>query len=149
MIRPAGVLIAALLVATPALALESRSFPRATAPHAPTLGTALAPLIAGSVHIRHQSGQVFIEASSWTGVNLASVQAAVDAAQADTPPARAKAALDATQGRAACLIEAMARALVPVLNQARQTPSTTFAAITAAAVRASLKTEIDALGCGD
>lgn len=136
------------LLASPATALEARSFPRATAPYPPSLGTALAGVVPGSFHISY-NGAVVIEAADWTGVNLATVQSAVDAAVEDSAPERAKAAVDGTQGLPACLVEAMARALVPVLNQARTTPTTSFAAITADSVRTSLKAQVEALGCGE
>ena len=148
MTRALAALALVIVFAPSASALDARSFPRASAPHGPTLGAALAAIIPGSIHIRHEGGAVIIEAASFAGVNLTSVQAAVDAAPADTPAERAKNAVDTTQGLPACLVEAMARALVPTLNQTRTDPLTPKAAITADAVRTSLKAQIDALGCG-
>lgn len=135
------------LTATTAMALEARTFPRATAPHIPSIDFVALGLPAA--HVRWTGGQVIVEAASWTGVNLTAVQAAIDAAPADTRAERSKAAVDGTQGLAACLVEAMARALVPTLNQTRTDPLTIKAAITAAQVRTALKTQIDTLGCGN
>ena len=137
-----------MIVATPAIALEARSFPRATVPYAPTLAINLAGLVAGSLHIRHQTGQVIIEAASWQGVNLSAVQAQVDAALADSAAMHAKYAVDGVQGLAPCLIEAMTRALLPVLNDARQNPLLIRSVITEDQARSNLKAQIDTLGCG-
>lgn len=138
-----------LLAAAPAAALEARAFSRATEPHAASLGAALAGVVPGSVHVSYTAPLVTIWAASWAGVSLPAVQAAVDAAPADTPTVRAKHDVDGTHGLAACLVEAFARALLPVLNDARTTPTTVRAAITADQVRTSLKAQIDALGCGE
>lgn len=144
-------LVALVLACAPPAAaqvtLDVRTFSRATAPHAPSLSAALTMFSSPPI-ISYGNGAVFIGTPSWSGINLVSVQAAVDAAPADTPMVRAKDAMGRTDGLAACLVEAFARALLPVLNDARQTPTTVRAAITADQVRTSLKAQIDALGCG-
>lgn len=148
MTRALASLALVVLLTSAAFALEVRSFPRATAPYAPSLGTALAGIIPGSFHLSYNGSAVVIEATDWTGVDLNAVQAQVDAAPADAASLHTKAAVDNTQGLAACLVEAMTRALLPVLNDARQNPTTVRSAITADQARTNLKAQIDVLGCG-
>lgn len=125
------------------MALAIRAVVRATAPNLPALAATLAPLLAaanaGSFHLGYQAGQVLIEQASFTGVNTASVDAAVAAATADTDYLRAKDDID-QWGKP---LQALVRLIVVELNRLRQNPSTTFAAYTPAQVIAAIKAEVD------
>jgi hypothetical protein len=92
---------------------------RETEPHLISLAVTLAPLLAvansGSFHLRYQSGVVIIEQSSFHGVNLSAVDAAVLAAPAHTSVLAAKAWIDTLDPA----LDAILVALVKLLNTER------------------------------
>lgn len=125
--------------------LIEQRFPRVTAPHLPSLAvsitTELAKANAGSFHLRYASGEVIVEQASWVGVTLATIQAAVDAAPADTAQLQAKDAVDALPR----YLQAIVLVLVDEINRLRQNPTTVYPIITAAQAWSAVKAKVDTL----
>jgi hypothetical protein len=125
------------------MAMQNRSFTRATLPHIPTLAASLAPLLAaasaGSFHLLYEKGQVFIEQASFTGVNLTSVQTEVTNAPAWTERADAKNEAD----RMSLLLRGAFLTMLDLVNAERARHS--VAALTPAQFMASVKSKVDAL----
>lgn len=127
------------------MAMQALSVSRATAPHLATLAGTLTPLLAlanaGAFHLSYQAGSVVIEQGSFTGVNVASVQAAVAAAPADSDVLNAKQTVDE--------LPAWQRAffltLLDQINVLRTQPTTTFGAVTPAQAWGAVKAKIDTL----
>lgn len=126
------------------MAMQKQTVARATAPDLASLAATLTPLLAvaaaGSFQLRYENGQVVIEQASFSGVNMASVNAAVAAAPASTPQLDAQAAIDALP----ILEKAIVLAIIDQLNVIRAALATPLPAITPAqaisAVRAKAGT---------
>lgn len=148
-----GAIVVLAALALPAHALEAQMFTRSsTAPHVPSLVTALNGVVAGSLHVNVTPNganfTVTIGAGSWSGVNLSAVQAAVDAAPADTPATRAKAEKTDLTGRS-CVRRAIAEVLLDEINVIRANiAALTLAPRTVAQMNTAIDAKIDALGCG-
>jgi hypothetical protein len=123
-----------------------RSVARATQPHLPTLADSLRPLLAlgtpaSSFHLRYQDGAVIIEQGSFTGVNTASVDAAVASAPAHSAALDAKFEVDAW-GPA---LKAAFLVVMDEVNRVRQQPTTVFAAYNATQFMNAIKARVDTL----
>ena len=127
------------------MALSVLSVPRASAPHLPSLSEALAPILAaanaGSFFVRYQGGNVIIEQASFSGVNLAAVDAAVAAAPEPTAALQAQFDVDAMPVWA----RAMALAIIDQLNVLRQNPAAVLPAITPAQAIAAIRNKAGSL----
>lgn len=127
------------------MALQLLTVARVTPPHLATLATLLAPLLAlasaGSFHLRYDSGAVVIEQGSFTGVNVAAVQAAVAAAPADSDVLNAKEIIDELP----VWQRAFFLTLLDQINVLRTQPTTTFGAVTPAQAWTAVKAKIDTL----
>jgi hypothetical protein len=146
--------LAFLLVAAPAAALEVQTFTRtATAPHVPTLAVAISPsLVPGSVHVNVVPNGanyiVVIGATSWAGVTLSAVQAAVDAAPADTAAVRAKAEKASASDTNQCVRRAIAEVLLDEVNVIRANiAAASLTPRTLTQMNTAIDNKIDALGC--
>lgn len=73
---------------------ETRSYPRATPPHPPTLAASLAAVLS-SFYAYYEAGVVQIAAESFAGTTDAAIQAIVTAAPSASPQLDAKAQADA------------------------------------------------------
>lgn len=142
-----------LLVASPASALEERLFTRSgTVPHAPSLAAALVGTIPGTLLIQARASDtgivVSILANSWTGVNLTTVQAAVDAAPADTPALRAKTEKDKVRDLYLCVLRAIVLMTFDEVNTIRANiAASSLAPRTLSQLDTALDAKIDGLGC--
>jgi hypothetical protein len=127
------------------MAMQSRSFPRSTAPDMTVLANSLRPLLtvadAGSFHLRTEPDAVIVEQASFSGVDLAAVQTAVNAAPVATPQSQAKANIDQWPVE----LKALFLLLVDEINRLRTDPSRTFPAITYQQAWNAVKAKADTL----
>lgn len=119
------------------MALATRRYARANAPHLASLVGTLTPLFpAGQgVHLHYEHGELVVEAENWTGVVDATVQTAVTAAPADTPVLQAQTDVD----ELSLALRAVVLVLVDELNRLRTTPVAVFPAITPAQAWTAIK----------
>lgn len=129
--------------------MVERRIARSTQPHLPTLAATLAPLLApanaGAFHLRYEAklsgSEVVIEQESFSGVNLTSVDNAVAAAPAHSSALDDKLTIDDLPK----WHKAIVLCIIDQLNVVRQSPSTTFAAITTTAAWNAIKAKYDTL----
>lgn len=123
----------------------AKRFARVTAPHDASLADAIRPLMTivpnQAFHLRFDNDAVIIEQADWTGVDLAAVQAAVDAAPPDSLRLRAQQQITDLPiwQKAAWLV------VLDEVNRLRQNPATVFPAVTAAQFWQAIKAKIEVL----
>jgi hypothetical protein len=119
--------------------LSSKRFSRASAPHGPSLGAALQPLFPNmGVNVSYDV-DVVISVADWTGVDLNSVQSAVNSAPDDSSRMRTKDAADSIPD----VLKAAMLVLLDAINIERAQHSRP--AITAAQFINQVKAKIDTL----
>lgn len=106
-----------------------------------TLRPLLAPANAGGFMVRYQAPSVIVEQESFTGVNVASCQAAVTAAAAETAQTLARGDVDAWT----IAFRALVLTLVDQINILRTQPTTVFAAVTDAQAFNAIKNRANTL----